>query len=76
MTKPWRRTVEERKKRALSSTMTSQAENYDEGLGPPDVYQRRDCDGVWNDTKRGDHPLKQLEGIGTRDGGQTRRHLA
>jgi hypothetical protein len=28
--------------------MTSQAENYDEGLGPSDVCQRRGCDGVWN----------------------------
>jgi hypothetical protein len=25
--------------------MTSQVENYDEGLGPSDVYQRRDHDG-------------------------------
>ena len=31
--------------------MTSQVENYDEGLGPSDVYQRRDCDGVWIDTR-------------------------
>ena len=59
--------------------MTSQVENYDEGLGPSDVYQRRDCDGVWSDTcetHTGGHPLKQLEGIGTKDGKQTGRHLA
>jgi hypothetical protein len=37
----------ERKKGALSSTVTSRVENYDEGLGPSDVYQRRDCDEVW-----------------------------
>jgi hypothetical protein len=30
--------------------MTSRVENYDEGPGPSDVYQRRDCDGVWIDT--------------------------
>jgi hypothetical protein len=29
--------------------MTSQVENYDEGLGPSDVYQRRDRDEVWID---------------------------
>ena len=48
--------------------MTSQVENYDEGLGPSDAYQRRDCDEAWIDiggTDRDDHPLEQREGIGT-----------
>ena len=48
--------------------MTSRVENYDEGLGPSDIYQRRDCDKVWIDirgTNAGGHPLKQREGIGT-----------
>jgi hypothetical protein len=31
--------------------MTSRVENYDEGLGPSDVYQRRDRDEVWIDIK-------------------------
>ena len=31
--------------------MTSQVENYDEGLRPSDVYQRQDCDGVWIDPR-------------------------
>jgi hypothetical protein len=59
--------------------MTSQAENYDEGLGPSDVYQRRDCDGsgaIHVGHIQGGHPLKQLEGIGTKNGKQTGRHLA
>jgi len=43
--------VGERKKRALSSTMMSQVENYDEGLRPSDVCQRRDRNGVWIDTR-------------------------
>jgi hypothetical protein len=30
--------------------MTSRVENYDEGLGPSGVYQRRDRDGDWVDT--------------------------
>jgi len=57
--------------------MTSRVENYDEGLGPPDVYQRRDCDEAWGDnggTDVDDHPLRQREGIGTRELKQTRRH--
>jgi len=33
--------------------MTSRVENYDEGLGPSDIYQRRDGDGVWIDTGGG-----------------------
>jgi len=56
--------------------MTSRVENYDEGLGPSDVYQRRDRDGVWIDirgTDRDGHPLKQREGIGTRELKHTRR---
>ena len=71
--------IGEYKKRALNSTMTSQVENYDEGLGPSDAYQRRDRDEVWidiRDTYAGDHPLKQREGIGTRELKQTRRHSA
>jgi len=50
--------------------MTSRVENYDEGLGPSDVYQRQDRDEVWIDIrghKRDDHPLEQREGIGTRE---------
>ena len=56
--------------------MMSRVENYDEGLRPSDVYQRRDCDGSGTIHVRGDHPLKQLEGIGTKGGEQTRRHSA
>jgi len=59
--------------------MTLQVENYDEGLGPSDAYQRRDCDGVWIDTggaNADDHPLRQREGIGTRELKRKRRHSA
>jgi hypothetical protein len=56
--------------------MTSRVENYDEGLGPPDVYQRRDRDEVWIDIKgggayRNDHPLNNARGLGLR--GSNRR---
>jgi hypothetical protein len=59
--------------------MTSRVENYDEGLGPSDVYQRQDCDKIWIDirgTYRDDHPLEQLEGTGARELKQTKRHSA
>jgi hypothetical protein len=50
--------------------MTSRVENYDEGLGPPDVYQRRDRDGVWVGITghiQGDHPLNNTRGLGLGD---------
>jgi len=59
--------------------MTSRVENYDEGLGPPDVYRRRDRDEVWidiRDENKGDHPLEQLEGIGTGELKHTKQQQA